>query len=113
MTELEKKTEKELGDSYKQIGKLLSENMGAGIQEGSDAAVEASDQLYKGLLESQQSYFDEKKRLEQTIEAAEEAQHQREYQNRLSRAKTAKINFKTSIFITAEYYITLFFLLQC
>ncbi len=89
MTELEKKTEKELGNSYKQIGKLLSENIGAGIQEGSDAALEASEQLYKGLLENEQSYFDEKKRLEQAIEAAEEAQHQREYQNRLSRAKTA------------------------
>jgi len=85
----EGQTERELSSSFKRIGRLLSENMGLGIAEGTDEAKTASDQLYQELLDSQTKYMQEKERLENAIEAAEEAQAQRNYQNRLKRAKSA------------------------
>ncbi|MBR5236170.1 MAG: hypothetical protein IKW06_02195 [Clostridia bacterium] len=87
MAGLENKKE-ELSRSFKQIGRLLSESLGLGISEGAGQATDAMDQINEELLESQQRYFDEKSKLEQEIEAAEEAKNRQAYYNRLKKAKT-------------------------
>ncbi len=89
MADYEKQTEKDLGKTYKNIGKLMSENMGAGITAGSAAAKQAMDDLNRDLLASQQYYLDEKARIEEETAVAEEAKYRRDYQNRLQKAKTA------------------------
>lgn len=82
--------EKELSEAYKKIGRLLSENLGAGISEGADAAVDAMEQINTDLLATQQQYLNEKTRIEQETAAAEEEKSRRDYQNRLKKAKTAE-----------------------
>lgn len=82
--------EKELSEAYKKIGRLLSENLGAGISEGAGAAVDAMEQINTDLLATQQQYLNEKTRIEQETAAAEEEKSRRDYQNRLKKAKTAE-----------------------
>lgn len=86
----EQQTERELSDSFKKIGRLLSENMGIGIADGSDTAKSALEKLNQDLLESQQNYMREKTRIEQAMDEAEEAKYHRDYQIRLRKAKTAE-----------------------
>lgn len=75
---------------FEQIGRMLSEKMARGIQNGSGAAQKALETMNDDLLESQQKYLAEKDKLEQKMEEAEEAKYQREFQQRLKKAKTAE-----------------------
>ena len=75
---------------FEQIGRMLSEKMARGIQNGSGAAQKALETMNDDLLESQQKYLAEKDKLEQKMEVAEEAKYQREFQQRLKKAKTAE-----------------------
>ncbi|MBE7034816.1 MAG: hypothetical protein E7402_01655 [Ruminococcaceae bacterium] len=79
----------QLKEEFKMVGRLLSEGLGQGITDGSKEAKAAMDQLGDELLDSQMQYFEEKARLEAAIDSAEEAKYRKEYQTRLSRAKSA------------------------
>ena len=75
---------------FEQIGRMLSEKMARGIQNGSGAAQKALETMNDDLLESQQKYLAEKDKLEQKMEEAEEAKYQREFQQRLKKAKNTE-----------------------
>ncbi len=90
MADQDKQVEKEIGESFKNIGKLLGESLGQGMADSAGRVRGASDELSRELLESQKWYYQEKERLEAEMDAAQEEKYRREYQNRLARARTAE-----------------------
>ncbi len=88
MKEKNEQLEKELQEHYQDIGRLLGESLGDGVAEGSLSAVSAMETLGDELFESQKAYLQEKERIEQEMELAQEDKYRREYLNRLSKART-------------------------
>ena len=73
-------------ETYEHISKLMAD----GITKGQKAAEKATKEGNQNLLSAEAHYLEEKKRLQEEYEAAEEAKNRRAYQIKLQKAKTAE-----------------------
>ncbi len=78
----------DLGESYQKLGEFFGESLGDGISGSLSEVESAAGALGEALIESQEKIYAEIARLEEETEKAQEEKLQREYQNRLSKAKT-------------------------
>ncbi len=80
----DKKLQDKTKETYENIGRLMAD----GITKGKELAENAAKEGNRNLLLAEAHYLEEKKRLEEEYEAAEEARNQRAYQIKLQKAKT-------------------------
>lgn len=78
----------ELGESYKKLGNFFGEALSDGIRGSLDGNDAAAGELSDALLENQAKIYAEIARVQEENERAQEEKLQREYQKRLSKAKT-------------------------
>ncbi|MBE7022723.1 MAG: hypothetical protein E7414_05875 [Ruminococcaceae bacterium] len=74
--------------TYEHIGRLMAEGLSQGISNNKQKAEQAIENFNEDLLRAEQFYLEEKKRLQQEYDAAEEEKHRRDYQIKLQKAKT-------------------------
>ncbi len=78
----------ELSQSYKKLGEFFGEALSDGIRGSLDGTDAAAGELSDALLENQAKIYAEIARVQEENERAQEEKLQREYQKRLSKAKT-------------------------
>ncbi|MBE7041638.1 MAG: hypothetical protein E7400_06705 [Ruminococcaceae bacterium] len=78
----------ELSQSYKKLGEFFGEALSDGIRGSLDGTDAAAGELSDALLENQAKIYAEIARVQEETERSQEEKLQREYQKRLSKAKT-------------------------
>ena len=71
-----------------EIGKMLMLGLRDGILNNSEAVLEATEALAEDMLESERRYIEEKQRIDRLNDQEDEARRVKEYEKRLSLAKT-------------------------
>lgn len=90
MEEKDERKIQELGESYQKLGEFFGEKVSEGILESLSGVERDSGSLLDALLESQEKIHAEIARVEEETEHAQEEKYQRDYRNRLNKARTAQ-----------------------
>lgn len=90
MEEKDERKIQELGESYQKLGEFFGEKVSEGILESLSGVERDSGSLLDALLESQEKIHAEIARVEEETGHAQEEKYQRDYRNRLNKARTAQ-----------------------